>query len=97
MWDKQGTLTSVLYLPLRKLLYLTQVPVSLRNMIGRSFATEEAQDQIRAAVLNLFQVEYLDLNVNTNKVRTLQNVAERDNDKNRTIQWYESNTLGLIC
>ncbi|CBJ28670.1 conserved unknown protein [Ectocarpus siliculosus] len=33
-----------------------EVPVSLRNMIGRSFATEDAQDLIRAAVINLFEI-----------------------------------------
>ncbi|CAB1101350.1 unnamed protein product [Ectocarpus sp. CCAP 1310/34] len=32
------------------------VPVSLRNMIGRSFATEDAQDLIRAAVIDLFEI-----------------------------------------
>ncbi|CAN0440413.1 unnamed protein product, partial [Ectocarpus sp. 8 AP-2014] len=32
------------------------VPVSLRNMIGRSFATEDAQDLIRAAIIDLFEI-----------------------------------------
>lgn len=30
--------------------------MSLRNMIGRSFATEDAQDLIRAAVIDLFEI-----------------------------------------
>eukprot|EP00903_Cladosiphon_okamuranus_P010618 g10041.t1 len=32
------------------------VPMSLRNMIGRSFATEDAHDRIRAYVIELFEV-----------------------------------------
>lgn len=30
--------------------------MSLRNMIGRSFATEDAHDKIRAAVIDLLEV-----------------------------------------
>lgn len=37
-------------------------------MIGRSFATEDAHDQIRAAVIDLFEVLELQLEVNTQEV-----------------------------
>lgn len=40
--------------------FADQVPVSLRNMIGRSFAAEDAHDHIRAAVIDLFEVLELD-------------------------------------
>lgn len=30
--------------------------MSLRNMIGRSFATEDAHDKIRAYIIELFEV-----------------------------------------
>ncbi|CBJ28671.1 conserved unknown protein [Ectocarpus siliculosus] len=41
------------------------VPASLRHMIGRSFATEDAHDKIRAAVVDLFEVLELELEANT--------------------------------
>ncbi|CAM9343925.1 unnamed protein product, partial [Scytosiphon promiscuus] len=40
------------------------VPASLRNMIGRSFATEDAHDKIRAAVVDLFEVLELEAEAN---------------------------------
>ena len=45
-----------------------QVPISLRHMIGRSFATEDAHDQIRAAVVELFSVLELEDEANTDEV-----------------------------
>ncbi|CAM9538820.1 unnamed protein product, partial [Ectocarpus sp. 13 AM-2016] len=41
------------------------VPASLRHMIGRSFATEDAHDKIRAAVVDLFEVLELEVEANT--------------------------------
>lgn len=37
-------------------------------MIGRSFATEDAHDKIRAAVVDLFEVLELELEANTEEV-----------------------------
>lgn len=48
-----------------------QVPVSLRNMIGRSFETQDAHDQIRAAILDLFEVMEVDAGADVSKVRPL--------------------------
>lgn len=45
-----------------------QVPPSLRGMISRSFATQDAHDQIRAAVVNLFEVMQVDPTVDVNEV-----------------------------
>lgn len=45
-----------------------KVPVSLRNMIGRSFAAEDAHDQIRAAVVDLFEVLELDATTDVTEV-----------------------------
>lgn len=42
--------------------------MSLRNMIGRSFAVEDAHDQIRAAVIDLFEILELELEANTQEV-----------------------------
>lgn len=47
---------------------LLQVPASLRNMIGRSFATEDAHDKIRAAVVDLFEVLELEAEANIEEV-----------------------------
>lgn len=51
--------------------YQTQVPVSLRNMIGRSFETQDAHDQIRAAIIDLFEVLHIKAEANIPQVRTL--------------------------
>lgn len=46
----------------------SQVPLSLRNMIARSFGTEDAQDHITAAVVDLFEVLQLEIDANTEEV-----------------------------
>lgn len=53
-------------------------------MIGRSFATEDAHDQIRAAVVDLFEVLELEMEANTEEVRSIRvyilhpvNIVER--------------------
>lgn len=51
--------------------YDEQVPVSLRNMIGRSFVAEDAQDQIRAAVIDLLEVLELDSSIDVAEVCTM--------------------------
>lgn len=45
-----------------------QVPASLRNMIGRSFATEDAHDKIRAYVIELFEVIECEAEANLEQV-----------------------------
>lgn len=47
-----------------------QVPVSLRNMIGRSFATEDAHDKIRAHIIDLFEVIECEAEANLEQVCT---------------------------
>lgn len=49
----------------------TQVPTPLRNMIGRSFATEDAHDQIRAAVVDLFEIREMCQTAEMDKVCTI--------------------------
>lgn len=46
-----------------------QVPMSLRKMIGRSFATEDAHDKIRAAVVDLFEVLELESEADIDEAR----------------------------
>lgn len=48
----------------------SQVPTPLRNMIGRSFAAEDAHDKIRAAVIDLFEILELEATGDIEKVRT---------------------------
>ena len=66
--DKESTLVCAPAAFFPVLHSFSQVPFSLRNMIGRSFATEDAQDQISAAVVDLFEVLELEIDANTEKV-----------------------------
>lgn len=44
------------------------MPTPLKNMIGRSFAAKDVHDQIRAAVVDLFEIMELDPTVDIEKV-----------------------------
>lgn len=49
--------------------------MSLRNMIGRSFATEDAHDKIRAYVIELFDVIECEAEANLEKVPSHQIIS----------------------
>lgn len=48
---------------------LEQAPISLRNMIRRSFETQDAHDEIRAAILDLFEVSKVNAGADISQVR----------------------------